>query len=339
LPVAVVTGASSGIGAAVARELGRRGWHGVLLARNEERLRAVAAEIGGEYELCDVGDRQAVEEVATRVLERHPEIRLLVNNAGFSGRTLGKRRGFVDADPDRLEQLFRVNFLGAVWCLRAFMPGLRAARASHVVNVASVAGTVAVPPGPYAASKHALVAFSRALAATLPRDGIRVHTVNPGLVETPGFPQRGVVGDVLERTVVEPEYVARRIVGAVERNRPEIFVPGWYRVPAIVQWLVPGRTSSSASSRVEIAPAARSSSTSASSRPISGPGGRPSSSPRRSGSAGSFVRASSIARSSSSPAPRNSAASCAHGSVARRKRKTARGDTSSGGSARSSVDA
>jgi uncharacterized protein len=244
--IAVVTGGSSGIGAAVARELARRGWRCVLIARNEERLRAVAAEVDGEYEVCDVSDRAAVERVAARVTERYPAVRLLVNNAGYAGRTLGQdgRRGFLDADPEQLEQLFRSNFLGAVWCLRAFMPALRAGRPAHVVNVASVAGAVAVPPGPYSASKHALVAFSRALLVTLPREGIHVHTINPGFVETPGFPQRGVLGNrLLERAVVAPEYVARRIVTAVERNRREVFVPGWYRLPAVAQWIAPGLVS------------------------------------------------------------------------------------------------
>lgn len=244
--IAVVTGGSSGIGAEIGREFARRGWHSVLIARNEERLRAVADEIGGEYEVCNVGDREAVERTAKAIIARHPSIKLLVNNAGYSGRSVGEpgRRGFLDADPERLEQLVRVNFLGAVWCLRAFMPALRAGRPSHVVNVASVAGTIAVPPGPYSATKHALIAFSRALAATLPAEGIRVHTVNPGLVETPGFPQRGVLGSrLLERTVVEPDYVAKRIVRSVTRNRPEIFVPGWYRVPAWAQSLAPGLVS------------------------------------------------------------------------------------------------
>lgn len=173
-------------------------------------------------------------------------MKLLVNNAGVAGRRLGARgrRSFLDADPERLEELFRVNFLGAVWCLRAFLSALRAARPSHVVNVASVAGSIAVPPGPYAASKHALVAFSRAAAATLPQEGIHVHTVSPGFVETPGFPQRGVLGNrFLERTVVEPEYVARRIMRAIERNHREVYVPAWYRVPVLAQWLAPGLVS------------------------------------------------------------------------------------------------
>lgn len=246
MPVAVVTGGSSGIGAAVARRLTGKGWHCVLVARGEDRLRAVATELDGEYEVCDVGDRVAVDRMAAGVSERHPRISLLVNNAGLSGRTPGdpRRRGFIDTDPEWIEALFRINLLGAVWCLRAFLPALEAARPAHVVNIASVAGTVAVPPGLYAATKHALVAFSRSQAAMLRPRGIHVHTVNPGFVETPGFPQRGVLGNrLLERAVVTPEYTARRIVSAVERDRPEIFVPGWYRVPAVAQALAPGLVS------------------------------------------------------------------------------------------------
>lgn len=244
--VAVVTGGSSGIGAAVARRLEGKGWHCVLVARGEERLREVAGEIGAEYEVCDVGDRAAVDAMAAAVRERHPAIALLVNNAGVSGRMPGdrRRRGFIDTDPEWIEELVRINFLGAVWCLRAFLPALEAARPAHVVNVASVAGAIAVPPGLYSATKHALVAFSRSLAASLPSRGVHVHTVNPGFVETPGFPQRGVLRNrLLERAVVSPEHVARRIVSAVERNRPEIFVPGWYRVPALVQAVAPGLVS------------------------------------------------------------------------------------------------
>jgi short-subunit dehydrogenase len=128
--------------------------------------------------------------------------------------------------------------------VRAFLPALEASRPAHVVNVGSVAGTVAVPPGLYAATKHALVAFSRALAGYLPAQGIHVHTVNPGFVETPGFPQRGVLGSrLLELAVIEPDAAARKLVSAVERNRPEVFVPGWYRVPAVAQAIAPGLVS------------------------------------------------------------------------------------------------
>ena len=184
--VAVVTGASSGIGESLARLLASRGWHCVLLARREERLRPLAESIGGEYELCDVADRESVERAAASVLARHPQVKLLVNNAG-----VGARATFLDGDPDVFENVMRTNYLGGIWCLRAFLPALEAAAPADVVNVVSVAGVVAFPPsGPYSASKHAQLAFSRATAAQLRPLGIRVHTVKPGFVETEGFPQK-----------------------------------------------------------------------------------------------------------------------------------------------------
>jgi short-subunit dehydrogenase len=236
LQVGVVTGASSGIGAALARELSSRGWHCVLLARREEPLRALANELGAEYEVCDVSDRAEVERVASRVVERHPLVKLLVNNAGIAG-----RGSFLDGDPERIEQVVRTNYLGGVWCLRAFLPALEAARPSDVVNVVSVAGTVAFPPsGPYSASKHAQLAFSRAVSASLRGRGVRVHTVNPGFVETEGFPQRAVLrSSFLRRTVLEPEEVARNIAGLVGKSPREATIPRWYRWPGVLQAIAP----------------------------------------------------------------------------------------------------
>jgi uncharacterized protein len=237
LPVAVITGGSSGIGAAIARRLVSRGWRCVLVARGAERLRAVASELGAEYELCDVGDRRAVERMAESVQERHPALGLLVCNAGISGRST-----FLELDPERIEELIRVNYLGSVWCVRALLPALEAGRPSHVVNVVSVAGTVAIGrSGPYSASKHAQLAFSRGVTAELAPRGIRVHTVNPGFVHTEGFPQQALLGSPLLRHMVsEPNDVARAVVRAVEQDRAEIFVPRWYRTAGIVQALLPG---------------------------------------------------------------------------------------------------
>jgi len=233
LRVAVVTGGGTGIGAAVARRLAGRDWLCVLVGRREKRLRATAEEIDGEYEVCDVADREAVGRMAPSVAERHPEIGLLVNNAGVSG-----RGNYLDLPPERIEELIRINYLGSVWCLRAFLPALEAAAPSHLVNVVSVAGTVAV--GPYSGSKHAQLAFSRSVARELRPRGVHVHTVNPGFVHTEGFPQDWLLRRRYGRIVVGPEHVADRIVGAIERDRAEIFVPRWYRAAAIAQALVPG---------------------------------------------------------------------------------------------------
>jgi short-subunit dehydrogenase len=233
--VAVVTGASSGIGEATARALAARGWLCVLLARRQERLEPLAAELGGEYELCDVSDRASVERVAAAVLSRHPRINLLVNNAGIPGRA-----DFFTLEPERIEAVLATNYLGSVWCARAFEGGL--GPGSHVVNVVSVAGTVAfAPAGPYAASKHAQLAFSRSLTGLLAARGVRVHTVLPGFVETEGFPQRAVLSSrFFRRAVISPADVADRIVGAVEKGKREVFVPRWYRIFAIAQALAPG---------------------------------------------------------------------------------------------------
>src|SRR4051794_20349337 len=229
--IAVVTGASSGIGAETARLLSRRGWHCVLLARREDRLQALAEELGGEYEVCDVADRDAVERAASRILERHPHVHLLVCNAGIPARTT-----FLEGDVD---VVMRTNYLGGIWCLRAFLPGLEAAAPSHVVNVVSVAGVVAFPPsGPYSASKHAQLAFSRATAAQLRGRGIQVHTVKPGFVETEGFPQDRLPR-LVRRLVIGPEQIAEHIVDSVDRGRGETTVPRYYAVGGIVQALCP----------------------------------------------------------------------------------------------------
>jgi NAD(P)-dependent dehydrogenase (short-subunit alcohol dehydrogenase family) len=232
--VAVVTGGSSGIGAEIARALARRGWRCVLVARREERLRALAEELAAEYEVCDVADRAAVDAAAGRIRERHPRVHLLVNNAGIPART-----SFLDGDPDRIELVVRTNYLGSVWWLRALLPALEAAAPSDVVNVVSVAGEVAQgPSGPYSASKHAQLAFSRATAAELRGRGVRVHTVKPGFVETEGFPQSWLPRPA-RRAVIGPGRVAEHVLASLDRRRGETTVPPYYRLAAILQALAP----------------------------------------------------------------------------------------------------
>ena len=239
--VAVITGASSGIGEATARTLAEKGWRCVLLARRGDRLEALASEIGCEWETCDVRDRAQVDDVAARVLARHPAVTLLVNNAGVPGRGT-----FVSTSPETIERVIETNYLGGIWCTRAFVDGLRSAAAqgsAHVVNVVSVAGTIAfAPAGPYAAAKHAQLAFSRSLNATLRPEGIRVHTILPGFVETEGFtPRSNLRSGLMRRFVLDADDVARAIVKSVERGRKEMTVPWFpYRPVSIFQALFPG---------------------------------------------------------------------------------------------------
>jgi NAD(P)-dependent dehydrogenase (short-subunit alcohol dehydrogenase family) len=223
--VAVVTGASSGIGAELCRRLGTDGWHVVGLSRRP-------APNAHEHEECDVSDREAVAAVAARVLERHPRIDLLVNNAGVKGPPL-----FAGADPEVIEAQLRTNYLGSVWCLNALLPGLQ--QGSHVVNIVSVAGTFAY--GPYSATKHAQLAFSRSIAVELAERGISVHTILPGFVDTPGFPQKGRFPFPLNRVLVARlPLVVERTLRAIEYDQREITVPRWYAPASWAQALVPG---------------------------------------------------------------------------------------------------
>lgn len=236
--VAVVTGASSGIGEATARDLVGRGWLCVLVARREDRLRALADEIGGEIEVCDVGDREAVDAAAARILARHPAIDLLVNNAGIP-----MRDAFPEADLDLVERVLAVNYFGGAWFTRALLSGLRAEQRGHVVNVVSIAGAIAFArSGPYVASKHAQLAFSRCLRPTLRREGIAVHTILPGFVATESFSQKALLRSRRSRWLVtDPPTVARAIVRSVERNRAEIVVPWFpYRIAIVLHGVAPG---------------------------------------------------------------------------------------------------
>jgi short-subunit dehydrogenase len=236
--VAVVTGASSGIGEATARRLADSGWLCVLVARRGDRLEILANEIGGEVEVCDVGDREAVHAAAVRVLARHPAIDLLVNNAGIP-----MRDPFTEAALDDVERVLTVNYLGGAWCTRAYLPGLKAAQRGHVVNVVSIAGAIAfAQSGPYVASKHAQLAFSRCLRPTLRREGISVHTILPGFVATEGFSQKALLRKRRSRWLVaDPETVAAAVVRSVERNRAEVVVPWFpYRPAIVIHGIAPG---------------------------------------------------------------------------------------------------
>jgi NAD(P)-dependent dehydrogenase (short-subunit alcohol dehydrogenase family) len=222
--VAVVTGASSGIGAALCEALAAREWHVVGISRRP-------SPDAHEFEECDVSDHEAVAAVAARVLERHPRIDLLVNNAGRKG-----PRAFIGADAAELESHLRTNYLSSVWCLNAFLPGL--GDGSHVVNMVSVAGTVAY--GPYSATKHAQLAFSRSAAIELAARDISVHTIKPGFVDTPGFPQKGRFPFPLNKLlVVRMATVVERTLRAIELDQREITVPRWYAPSSWLQALAP----------------------------------------------------------------------------------------------------
>jgi NAD(P)-dependent dehydrogenase (short-subunit alcohol dehydrogenase family) len=183
MPVALVTGASSGIGRATALLLARSGYQVFATVRSdvgEESLRAAAGALPVEIVRLDLADEEGVTRVVREVLRRAGRIDAVVNNAGFA------QLGAVEDLPrEVLRRQFEVNVFGAVQLCREVLPAMRAQRSGHIVNVSSLAGKVSIPlMGAYCASKFALEAFSDALRAEVKPGGVRVVLVEPGPVAT-----------------------------------------------------------------------------------------------------------------------------------------------------------
>jgi len=179
--IAVITGASSGIGAASARQLARAGFHVVAGARRTDRLQALAEEVGATTLALDVTDPASVTAFAAAVRDRHGHADLLVNNAGTG----------VGLDPvaegrdDDWQATMDTNVVGLLRVTRTFLPLLRAAPHAHIVNLGSIAGFEVYPGGAgYTASKHAVRAITDTLRLELNGEPIRITEIAPGMVET-----------------------------------------------------------------------------------------------------------------------------------------------------------
>ncbi len=232
--VAVITGASSGIGEATARRLAREpGARLVLVARREERLRALAAGLGvpATFVALDVTDADAPARVAAHVGAHHGPPTLLVNNAGASWRATFGEGGWAN-----VQRTMAVNFDAQVRMTEALLPLLRAAAPSAIVNVSSTAGRVARPgAGAYSASKFALAGWSDALWAEERAHGVHVGLVLPGFIATEGFPAAELLARPLTRWAVStPERAAEAIVDAGLRGRAERYVPRAYGLAAVL---------------------------------------------------------------------------------------------------------
>jgi uncharacterized protein len=238
--VSVITGASSGIGEATARRLAREpGSALVLIARREERLRALAEQLGPErvsFLAVDLLDEDAPARIHEHLRERHGRIDLLVNNAGASWHAR-----FADGGFENVRRTMALNFDAQVRLTEALLPLLRACAPSAIVNVSSTAGRVArAGSGAYSASKFALAGWSDALHAEEHAAGVHVGLVLPGFVSTEGFPQSELTAKPWTRWVVStPERVAEAILQAGIARRAERYVPRPYALAAALRVLAP----------------------------------------------------------------------------------------------------
>jgi len=226
---AVITGASSGIGEALARRLVGDGWRVLLIARRRERLEELAAELGGDVllEPADLTDPEAAARIAARAEAEFDRLDLLVNNAG------GNRKHGAFGDPDYgyeyVREIMEQNFDSAVRVTQALLPFLRRSAPSAIVNVGSIAGRIARPKvGAYNAAKFALNGWSECLYYEQRPHGVHVGLVTPGFIATEGFPQPQLTAKLYTRWMVgRPEQAVDAILKAAD-GRAEVSVPAWY---------------------------------------------------------------------------------------------------------------
>ena len=252
---AVVTGAASGIGEALAVQLAARGSHLVLVDRDADRLDDVAGQIRTRHmaltvdtHIADLSDDEQTAALAAMLAEAHPETTLLVNNAGVA---LGGR--FDQVTLDEFDWVMAVNFRSVVRLTHALLPVLKAHPGAHLVNVSSVFGIFA-PAGQaaYSASKFAVRGFSEAVRHELAENAVGVTVVHPGGIKTriaeSARTGSGVSAEEYEEgrkqfaklLSMPPEKAAAQIMTAIEKRRPRLLI-GWSaKVPDVLVRLMPG---------------------------------------------------------------------------------------------------
>ena len=207
-PVFLITGASSGIGAATARHAAQAGYRVVLAARSVDRLAGLAQELGGDQRAlaitCDVTEWEQQEAMVQRTLEHFGRLDVAFANAGF-----GAARGFLKESPEHWKSMVLTNVYGAALTIRASLPALIEAR-GHLLLTGSVAGRRALPGSLYSATKWAVTAMGESARQELNDTGVRVTLIEPGMVDTPFF-DNPVSG------ALEPDDVARAVMFAVSQ--------------------------------------------------------------------------------------------------------------------------
>ena len=210
--VFLITGASSGIGAATARRAAADGWRLVLAARRQELLAELAEELGGAERAlavrCDVTDWEDQQRMVAAALSAFGRLDVAFANAGFGG-----PRGFLNDTPEHWRSMILTNVYGAALTLRATLPAVTEAR-GHLLLTSSVAGRRVLPGSLYSCTKHAVTAMGEAARQDVHGSGVRITVIEPGMVDTPFFEQRpkdALLDDDVARAVMyavaQPEHV------------------------------------------------------------------------------------------------------------------------------------
>jgi short-subunit dehydrogenase len=234
--VVLITGGSSGIGAATARAVAAAGARPLVAGRDRDRLAAVAAQTGGVALAADLAAPGGADDLADAALRAAPDgIDVLVNNAGF-----GWEGPFSDIPAAVEEQLVTVNLTAPLRLTRLLVPAMAHRGRGHVVFVSSIAGATGVRrEAVYAATKAGVHYFAESVRYELRGSGAGVSVVFPGVIDTPFFDRRGTPYQRRRPAPIASELVALAVIAAIDRGRPEVFVPGWLRYAAWIHGTAP----------------------------------------------------------------------------------------------------
>jgi short-subunit dehydrogenase len=234
--VALITGASAGIGAAIADRLAAAGSRLLVHGRDQQRTTAVADRTGGVPLLGDLAVPGAVDQLADAALDAHGRIDIVVANAG-----LGWSGRFAQMSADEIDRLLAIDLQAPIQLVRRLLPPLLERRTGHLALVGSVAGRTGVAgEAVYSAAKAGLDLFAESLRLELHGTGVGVSHTVPGVVDTDFFAARGRPYDRGFPRPVSADAVARAVVDAIAHDKAEAWVPGWLRVAPAVRAVVPG---------------------------------------------------------------------------------------------------
>ncbi len=234
--VALVTGASSGIGRAVALELAAAGCRLLAHGRDATRLDDVAHRTGGTALVADLSESAQREALAQQAIEAHGRVDVLVSNAG-----VGWAGPFTAMTADDVRRVIELDLVASVDLTRLLLPDMLRRRLGALCFVTSVAGrTTVAGEAVYAGAKAGLDTFADSLRAEARGSGVRVSVVVPGAVDTPFFAHRGQPYDRARPRPVSPQTVAAAVVRALAEDRPEVWAPRWLRTAPAVRALAPG---------------------------------------------------------------------------------------------------